>query len=727
MGRVMLSKVSRGYGLVTLVSSVLLVGQAYILKNLEAFQFDALLPFSAFLISSLLALLLLPLLCIKRGFIQPLLAGLGLSALIGDQFFPAGILRLDGAARLIETPAPILVTNTFLFLILPTLLIRYRKALRKTLGDLAVVLLFLSCGFSSWNGVVCIANSAEQHAEINSQENSGAVAPVDKPNVYLIWLDALQTDFARHYLEGGDGRAMYTGFHLFLNNSANYPYTLQSYASFMSGTLFKGVDYQSWSQNSERLRSVFSDAGYRVSSYAKADFLSPLDDWSKTAEKIFSEYSATPHPYMADFISYWLVKLTPAVFANSIMAGANTAGGFLSNWVNPETKYSKVTTIADGIEPLSGVFTLRDLIAGEADREAQGELVIAQAVIPHGPYVMDENCEYVGKRDEDIQEAYSQQTRCALGLVGDFLETLAELDRLERSIVVIFGDHGAGWAGLMDRPIKRNEPALNPSFTPWNRDMMVSRAAAALMIKPALSDRKKGVVYSEMDSQLVDLLPTVLGLVPLDDAGYGSFDGIDIFSEELEGKQRDKSFYYFRPGRIMDPYQTEIYDLDYSALGLTDLTYSRKLLSSDDLEPLACNRPVFIGKETLLYTGDSLGSPEGWGRWTIGTRAAVNIKSSTDQCRPKLIKLSTRPYINAKHQEQRVAVFLNNVFLVEVVATVSEPFRKTQELLIPPDAWVQNGSNELRFEIANPISPEELGLGGDKRRLGFGLETLEVR
>ena len=86
-----------------------------------------------------------------------------------------------------------------------------------------------------------------------------------------------------------------------------------------------------------------------------------------------------------------------------------------------------------------------------------------------------------------------------------------------------------------------------------------------------------------------------------------------------------------------------------------------------------------------------------------------------------------RPYINAKHQEQRVAVFLNNVFLAEVVATVSKPFRKVQELVIPPSAWIQKGSNELRFEIANPISPEELGLGADKRRLGFGLEELEVR
>ena len=723
----MLSKVSRGYGLVIFASSILLVGQVYILKNLEAFQFDGLLPLSAVLISLLVALFLLPLVYVKNGLAQSLLAGIGLSALIGDQFFPAAILRLDGAENSIETPVLVLVANAFFFLVLPIFLFHYREKLRKTLGDLAVILLLLSCSLSIWNVAVCINSTPESSVAINLQESKRKTAEVGQPNVYLIWLDALQTDYLQHYIETDDQHNKFSGFHLFLNNSANYPYTLQSYTSFMSGTLFKGVDYQSWSQSSERLRRVFSDAGYRISSYAKAEFLSPLDDWSKSAEKIFSEHSATPHPYMADFISYWLVKLTPAIFANSTLTGANTAGGLLSSWANPGMKYSKATTVADGIEPLSGVFTLRDLIADEADREAQGELVIAQAVIPHGPYVIDENCEYAGKRDQDSQETYYQQAHCALGLVGDFLETLAAMDRLERSIVVIFGDHGSGWVGLKNQRINRNEPALNQSFTQWNRGQMISRAAAALMIKPALPDKNTGVVYSQLNSQLVDLLPTVLGLVPLDDASHGTFDGIDIFSEKLKGQQRSKPFYYFRPGLMMDPYQTEIYDIDYSELGLVDLNYRGKLFTSKDLEPLACNRPVFIGKETFLYTGNSLGSPEGWGRWTIGTRAAVNIKSNADQCRPKLIKLSMRPYINAKHQEQRVAVFLNNVFLAEVVATVSKPFQKIHELVLPPGAWIQKGSNELRFEIANPISPEELGLGADKRRLGFGLEELEVR
>ena len=92
---------------------------------------------------------------------------------------------------------------------------------------------------------------------------------------------------------------------------------------------------------------------------------------------------------------------------------------------------------------------LRELIETEARRPAQGQYVQVHVGLPHGPYVLDQDCRFVGRRfkSDDMPgrlRAYLDQSECALGLVAEFLRRLDELGRYDAATIVVQSDHGLG-------------------------------------------------------------------------------------------------------------------------------------------------------------------------------------------------------------------------------------------------------------------------------------------
>ena len=129
---------------------------------------------------------------------------------------------------------------------------------------------------------------------------------------------------------------------------------------------------------------------------------------------------------------------------------------------------------------------LRELIEKEAQRSAHGQYVHVHVGLPHGPYVLDQDCRFVGRRfqSDDMAgrlDAYLDQSECALDLVAGFLRRLDELGRYDAATLVVQGDHGLG-RGFF--PQQGPAPGAG-EFLGMSRERLLSRISALLMIKPA--------------------------------------------------------------------------------------------------------------------------------------------------------------------------------------------------------------------------------------------------
>lgn len=719
----------RYFGIIIFVSfGILFIPQLFYISNIFEFDGDIILLFVPVLASIVFVVLVS---ILPRGQrIQLVLAGLGLSIFLCDLILRADIGRLDGSSGDIPLHLATAVPNALLYVGLPLVFLFLGSRIAGLLANLAFVAAVLALGLTSYSTAISFMGTSGKAAEQAGSRAGGEVntAENQRPNIYFIWLDAMETGYMKKYLAETRNADAFRGFTFFVNNSANYFYTLQSYASFMSGTVYKGGDYKDWSNKGLNLRKDLDALGYRMTSYAKRDFLSSLDDAAYGADDIFLKATRSRHPYVADFVTYWLVRSAPAIVANESLRYGRRLGNLIHDWVNPASPYSAVKSISDGIEPLTGVFVLRRFISDESTRAGFNEFVIAHAVLPHGPYVIDRNCAYRGRTGTDPKDAYFDQTVCAMDMVKKFLQKLKELGRYDKSMIIIMGDHGSGWAGLIDG-VTDGSPPLNGKFTPWTRSMLVSRASAALMVKPPKSPATDPMAVSLRESQLVDLYPTILSLIGQEAGIAGDIDGINLFGPEQPG--REKTILYFRPAREINAYEAEIYDLTMApGGGLTDIVYRAKFRDPDKIRNIECGRPIEFSKATRdgeYYSADGLSGFEAHGRWSDGNLVTLKFRLPQTRCEAASVALSLRGFVNAKNPLQSGMLKLNGAPLgrVEIHAGQANPAQFTFELPAPAVKWGE--FNELTLDIDRPVSPKSLGMSNDQRLLGFGFHTLEFR
>ena len=662
---------------------------------------------------------------------QLCLAGLGISIVVCDLILRGPLKSLDGSENQIAIEPLNAMLNLAIYVGLPAVFIILGKRIQKTLVDLSYVVCF---GVVSLMALT-IFQSPKHHSDKSASNfdqktpSKPAQKPNNLPNIYFLWLDAMETGAMTKYLEDTANAEKYPGFTLFENNSANYLYTLQSYASFMSGTIYKGGDYDSWAAKGDSLREILQGKGYNISAYAKKDFLSSYDNVLSAADDVYAQRTQSKHPFVSDFITYSTVRSLPSLFANQSKTLGRKLGSGLHKKINANSSFASVTSIADGIEPLTGVFTLEKLIADEAQRASSNELIIAQAVIPHGPYVIDENCDYRGVSNRPSNELYYQQVLCSTKLTEEFLADLKRRGRYDSSTIIIMGDHGSGWAGLFDK--SNITPPLNKSFTRWTEQMVVSRASALLMIKPPTINESRAFTISQRESQLVDILPSLLGLVGLSNSVPEGIDGIDLFSEPAAiDKARSKYFTYFRPAKTLNPYEAEIYELEYQLNeGIVGTKYKSKFIEKEDLLNLECGRPLIfsnVSDSLPYYSQVGLSGVEGWGRWSESETITLTLKLPEEKCGEENMSLTVRAFVTDKNPSQSAQIYLNGnmIHKVSIVAGAKNP--ATFTFALPSETAKYNELNELEFRIKNPVSPQSIGVSADRRTLGFGFQKMIV-
>lgn len=176
------------------------------------------------------------------------------------------------------------------------------------------------------------------------------------------------------------------------------------------------------------------------------------------------------------------------------------------------------------------------LLADEEKRGGRGEYVYLHAVMPHHPYVFDRDCNYHGRETgklltTDRREGYLDQSACSVKLIVDILAALKRHGRFDDATFILHADTGAE-EGFMDDPPDFRSPTKTLGMAD---NVFLSGANALLAIKRPNS---RGELFeNQRTTQLVDLFPSLLDILELDEVESGPIHGQSIYGGDQE--QRD--------------------------------------------------------------------------------------------------------------------------------------------------------------------------------------------
>jgi hypothetical protein len=131
--------------------------------------------------------------------------------------------------------------------------------------------------------------------------------------------------------------------------------------------------------------------------------------------------------------------------------------------------------------------------------------------VPHRPVVVDRHCRFIGGTAMSRQ-SYTEQSRCAVKLVGELLDRARTLGIYDSSLIIVSSDHGTdlnplGFSGISD------SLSLVPGPSTSRLPATVGSAKAIMFIKPP--QRTGPISISDAPTAHVDLPATILDILNL--------------------------------------------------------------------------------------------------------------------------------------------------------------------------------------------------------------------
>lgn len=365
--------------------------------------------------------------------------------------------------------------------------------------------------------------------------------------IYHVVLDAFSPAYLDKVL--ADGRdPQLAGFTYYPNATANYGRTNISMRSVFHGTLH-GNPFLPWADNS--FNNGFTDrlakAGYSqiyypfYSSYCHPSALL----CNATADL----YNLKRHAFGRDvLIDLIFAKSMPVSVRNFMLGSINQASRSRDTW---DYGFSLTSWLAGKDEehallrrPFQSftMDSLEEFLNLEPALPNGNRYTYLHLMVPHSPWVFTRDCTYnfpaQAIKPRDVQA--SEQSECALTTVRRISQTLRELGRFDRSLIVVHSDHGIGeptiteaWRGGLfsgphvDRDTKTSE--ISPQ-------QIASVANVLLLIK---APDQQQFVRKNQALQLIDIAPTVLDYA---EVPHSDLPGVSALRRESLGS-RERLYY----------------------------------------------------------------------------------------------------------------------------------------------------------------------------------------
>jgi hypothetical protein len=318
-----------------------------------------------------------------------------------------------------------------------------------------------------------------------------------------------------------------SGFVFFANHLGAFPTTRASMPAMLTGVAYRNES--TFNQYLRRVddRSLFNvlgRRGYRVNSVTfhpqehPPESLPGREDATRyTIPTPFGGYDEYVRSAAATLLDLSLFRHSPHQFKPRIYN--NDLWLFRSRFSQQEA--------ARGARPSNHAAFLDWLANRMTISRDEPVYTFIHLAIPHPPMVVDADCLYIG-RQRPNERAYLAQARCALKVVGQFLDRLRALGAYDRSVIVLSSDHG--W------PVFRREHPLRSVRTPaGSLDQVATHAMPLLAVKPV--DGSGPLRTSRAPTALTDIPATIFDLVGLPYESAGGVPALRVNEEAIRSRE----------------------------------------------------------------------------------------------------------------------------------------------------------------------------------------------
>lgn len=110
---------------------------------------------------------------------------------------------------------------------------------------------------------------------------------------------------------------------------------------------------------------------------------------------------------------------------------------------------------------------------------------------------------------------------------------------------------------------------------------------------------------------------------------------------------------------------------------------------------------------------------ESWGGiWSTGNKSVIRLPLPNQKSQS--LELVMQALVSPQHPHQQVNIFIDGQLQKK---TALSQFKDNHIFILLPPSISKQSSIEIAFELPDAISPKEMGMGDDGRRLGIGLQT----
>ena len=123
------------------------------------------------------------------------------------------------------------------------------------------------------------------------------------------------------------------------------------------------------------------------------------------------------------------------------------------------------------------------------------------------------------------------------------------------------------------------------------------------------------------------------------------------------------------------------------------------------------------------YDISGFSMPEEGHVWTDGEFASVKVPvPEIDENKFFRVSLDAAPFIGKRLKKQTVEVFVNDEFITDFVMTGSGMYKFD----LPRDLQKSGNVATIKFKISNPMSPKDLKISSDTRKLGISVKKITL-
>jgi len=144
--------------------------------------------------------------------------------------------------------------------------------------------------------------------------------------------------------------------------------------------------------------------------------------------------------------------------------------------------------------------------------------------------------------------------------------------------------------------------------------------------------------------------------------------------------------------------------------------------------------PVVLGRRINfnelnhpIWDGWGWSGAEKWGTWSDGDSALVHLALSSTPKNDLELLIHGHAFLTHKHPSEEVDILVNGHYLDTLKYDLRSNGGVRVVKILKALALEKNGQLLIKFNFKNPISPAEVGLSADARRLGLGIVSLELR